>query len=285
MAEPKCLFERLDDISAQQESILNEVIGIKNKSSSDGARIAELEIELEKLRKENTAQQKQQVRQQPQTTTQVRQPSSTEILQQFIKQSKKSWRWFGNKADFNKWKTLSVVSLVLLLLIGVVSTIVSSVCFQLYSTFTFFENAWLVIGIIFLTYACKAQQKYEVNALASHSPDKYEKDSLGMCFPKREKVVFKIFRIIAIVAIVCNIIAIWVMGHNLKGLATFFEILFLGAIIFSFFMNFNLYAQYAIIYVEGNNLTTKEKVTIVLPPGAKEFMLEEDFKKKSTALI
>ena len=64
------------------------------------------------------------------------------------------------------------------------------------------------------------------------------------------------------------------------GSETFMEILFLAAIIFSFFMNFNLYAQYAIIYVEGHNLTTKEEVTIVLPPGAKEFMLEEDFKKK-----
>ena len=70
------------------------------------------------------------------------------------------------------------------------------------------------------------------------------------------------------------------MGKDFKVGATIMELLFLGAIIFAFFMNMNLFAQYSIIWVEGHNLTTKEKVVLVLPPGAKGLMPEEEFKKK-----
>lgn len=280
MAEPKCLFDRLDDIAATQADILNEVIGVKKQNAETNARVVELEAELEKLRKEKAQPQNQQVYQQPRVSAPVREPTRVELFQQFIKQSMKCWRWLGNRTEFNKKKNLAIISLLMLLIVGVATTVVSSICFQLYSTFTLFENIWLIFGIIFLTYACRARLKYEVNDLAAHSPDSYEKDKLGMCFPKREKAVFKVFRIITIVAIACNIIAIWVMGHELRGLAAFMELLFLGAIIFSFFMNFNLFVQYSIIYIDGRNLTTNEEVTLVLPPGSNDFLLEEDFKKK-----
>ena len=58
------------------------------------------------------------------------------------------------------------------------------------------------------------------------------------------------------------------------------EVLFLAAIIFAFFMNLNLFARHSIIWVEGHKLTTKEKVVLVLLPGAKQLMPEEEFKKK-----
>jgi len=151
----------------------------------------------------------------------------------------------------------------------------------MYSTFTFFENVWMVFGIIYLVYACKAQLIYEVNALASNSSYKYETDKLGMKFPRKEKIIFRIFKWLAIISAPCNIICIWAgLGKSNQILATVMEIAFLGAIIFAFFMNLNLYAQYSIIWVEGHNLTTKEKVVLVLPPGAKQLMPEEEFKKK-----
>ena len=110
---------------------------------------------------------------------------------------------------------------------------------------------------------------------------KYEKDNLGMTFARKEKVVFRIFKWLAIISVVCNIICIWAgMGKSNQVLATVMEVLFLGAIVFAYFMNLNLFAQYSIIYVEGHNLTTKERVVLVLPPGAKSLMPEEEFKKK-----
>ena len=257
MAEERNLFDRLDSIEAS--------------SQSTNKKIDEL---FEFLKNQ---QQPQYAQPQPQQHN----PTKQELFQQFLKESKKSWRWFGTKSEFNKWKALSVVSLIVLLAVGLVSSIVSTICFQMYSTFTFFENLWLLFGIIYLVYASKAQLTYEVNAFAANSPLKFETDRLGMKYPGKERAVFRVFRWLAIIAVPCNVICIWAgMGKTNQVLATIMEFLFLGAIIFAFFINLNLHAQYSVIWVEGRNLTTKERVVVVLLPGFKQFMLEEEFKKK-----
>lgn len=275
MSDERNLFGMLDDISANQAELLNEITGVKTQVSDSDDRITELEKEIQNLKRQSV---------QPKTValnaTQPK-PTQNDILQTFLKQSKKSWRWFGTRLEFSKWKTLAIISLLILLIVGLVTSIISTICFKIYSTFTFFENVWMVFGIIYLVYACKAQLIYEVNALASNSSYKYETDKLGMKFPRKEKIIFRIFKWLAIISAPCNIICIWAgLGKSNQILATVMEIAFLGAIIFAFFMNLNLYAQYSIIWVEGHNLTTKEKVVLVLPPGAKQLMPEEEFKKK-----
>ena len=275
MSDERNLFGMLDDISANQAELLNEITGVKTQVSDSDDRITELKKEIQNLKRQSA---------QPKTVvpnaTQPK-PTQNDILQTFLKQSKKSWRWFGTKSEFSKWKTLAIISLLMLLIVGLATSIVSTICFKMYSTFTFFENVWMVFGIIYLVYACKAQLIYEVNALASNSSYKYETDKLGMKFPRKEKIIFRIFKWLAIISVPCNIICIWAgLGKNTQILATVMEIAFLGAIIFAFFMNLNLYAQYSIIWVEGHNLTTKEKVVLVLPTGAKQLMPEEEFKKK-----
>lgn len=274
MSEKNSLFEKLDDISAGQSDILCEIIGVKEQVSATDSRIAELEQEIQKLKTTP-------VESHSKIYANTQPKKDNEILQIFLKQSKKSWRWFGSKSKFNKQKKLSIISFIALLILGLISSIVSSFCFQTYSTFTLFENIWLIFGIIYLTYACNTQLIYEVNNLASNSSTKYVKDVLGMMFPRKEKAVFKIFRWLAIISVIANIFAIWTgIGKTIQISATVFEILFLVAIIFSYFANLNLFSHYSIIWVEGRNLTTKEKVVLVLPPGAKQLMPEEEFKKK-----
>lgn len=275
MSDDRNLFGMLDDISANQAELLNEITGVKNQVSDSDVRIAELEKEIQGLKRQSV---------QPKTvapnTTQPK-PTQNDILQTFLKRSKKSWRWFGTRLKFSKWKTLAIISLLILLIVGLATSIISTICFKMYSTFTFFENVWMVFGIFYLVYACKAQLTYEMNALASNSSYKYETDSLGMKFPIKEKRIFRIFKWLAIISAPCNIICIWGdLGKSNQILATVMEIAFLGAAIFAFLVNLNLYAQYSIIWIEGHNLTMKEKVVLVLPPGAKQLMPEEEFKKK-----
>jgi len=273
MADERNLFGMIDEISANQAEILGEITGVKTHASDTDVKIAALEQEISKLKNQPTTQ--------PRPVNAIPQKSDQEILQTFLKQSKKSWRWFGTKGEFTKWKTLAIISLLILLIVGLVTSIVSTVCFKMYSTFTFFENVWMIFGIVYLVYASKTQLTYEVNALAANSSTKYDTDKLGMKFPRKEKVVFRIFKWLAIISAPCNIICIWAgMGKGNQVFATIMEVLFLAAIIFAFFMNLNLFAQYSIIWVEGHNLTTKEKVVLVLPPGAKQLMPEEEFKKK-----
>ncbi len=271
MAEERHVFGMLGEISDKQTEILNELIGVKQQVNESDSRIEELEKEIKNIKAQTNrpfVQPKQQ-------------PSQKEIFQSFLKQAKKSWRWFGSMSEFKRAKVFAVIALLLLLIIGIVTSIISTICFKMYSTFTFFENVWMVFAVIYLVFAFKTKLIYEINALATNSSKKYETDQLGMKFPRKEKLVFRIFKWITIISVPCNIICIWAgLGKNNQILATVMEVLFLGAIIFAYFMNMNLFAQYSIIWVEGHNLTTKEKVVLVLPPGAKQLMPEEEFKKK-----
>ena len=273
MAEERNLFGMIDKISANQAEILDEITGVRTRVSDADIKIAALEQEISKLKNQPAVQSR--------SVNITPQKSDQEVLQTFLKQSKKSWRWFGTKGEFIKQKTLVIISLLILLIVGLVTSIASTICFKMYSTFTFFENMWMIFGIIYLVYASKAQLTYEVNALAANSSTKYDTDKLGMKFPRKEKVVFRIFKWLAIISAPCNVIGIWAgMGKDNQVFATIMEALFLAAIIFALFMNLNFFAQYSIIWVEGHNLTTKEKVVLVLPPGAKQLMSEEEFKKK-----
>ena len=119
MPEEKTVFGMLDDISASQSTILNEISGVKNK-------VVELEEQLKS--KANQVQQNQ---------TPKPQLNNKEILQIFLKKAKKSWRWFGTRSEFSKAKTLSILSLVLLLVIGLIATIITSISCDIYTTFTF----------------------------------------------------------------------------------------------------------------------------------------------------
>ncbi len=273
MANERNLFGMMDEISANQAEILNEITGVKTHISDADIKIAELEQEISRLKSKPISQ--------PRVNKTTPQKSNQEIFQMFLKESKKSWRWFGKKGEFAKQKKLTILSLVILLMVGLITSIVSTICFKIYSTFTLFENVWMVFGIIYLAYASKTQLTYEVNTFAANSSTRFETDKLGMKFPNKEKTVFRVFKWLAIISVLCNIICIWGgMGKSNQILATIMEILFLAAIIFAFFMNVNLYAQYAIIWVEGHNLTTKEKVVLVLPPGEKHLIPEAEFKKQ-----
>lgn len=272
MNEEKSLFGMLDDISANQVVFLNEITGVKNQVDDSTSRINELEKELQDLKTQSSNN--------PAKSKEAN-LKENEIIRTFLKQSKKSWRWFGNSSEFNKHKKLAFISMLIMLIIGVASTITTSVCFKIYSTFTFFENIWMIFGIIYLVYISKTKLIYEVNELSTNSSFKYETDKLGMKFQRKEKLVFRIFRWIAIISIICNVIAIWAgLGKGNQILATILELLYLASIVFAFFINLNLYAQYSIIWLEGYKIGSNEKAILVLPTGAKHFILEEEFKKK-----
>lgn len=255
MADERSLFERLDSIEATGQA--------NNKM------LAELLGTLQQPTKPIPQQ------------NQTKEQSDRDILIKFLRQAKKSFRWLGKKAEFAKSKNLAIFANILLIIVGVVTSVISTICFQMYSTFTLFENIWIVFSIVTLSFLLHNQLTNEVNDLAKHSPLKYQKDNVGMLFPVKTKLVFRVFKWLAIISIVCNIVCIWTeIGKNTKVLATIMEILFLGAIIFALIVTSNFYLVYSIPWVEGHNLTTNEKVVLVLPPGAKGLMTEEECRSK-----
>lgn len=215
----------------------------------------------------------------------VNKPNEKEAMHWFFRTSKKSWRWFGNQQELNKSKSLAILSHILLLVLGLASTIVTSISAKIYTAFTFFENVWLIFGVILLVYAIKAKLKYESGELARNTNYKYKQDQFGLWNPGKEKVIFKIFRWVGIISVIANIVYIWIKASNISWLATILEVLFLGAIVFSFFMNVALFAQYTIIYLEGKNMQGTENLILVWDPMIKKFLPEEEYKKKMPFLF
>ena len=272
MAEDKNLFGMLNEISSKQDEILKEIAGLKTSSFEIDSKSAELEQKNQRIDKKPVIQ--------PAPVDNLSKKSNLDVLQAFLRQAKKSWMWGGNSSEFKRSKVFAVFADVILLIIGLVNTIISAICFKMYSTFTFFENIWLIFIIIRLANAIKSKRIYEVNEFSRNSSTKFKRDNVGMLFPAKEKTAFRVFKWITLISIICNIVCIWTLGKELKAFSTIMEILFLGAMIFTFVMDVNLYSQYMIIYVEGHNLNTNERVVLVVPPGGNELMPEEEFKKK-----
>ncbi len=258
MADERSVFERLDSIEATGQA--------------NNQMLAELLGALEKQNKSDNSQALNQ------------EDADKRTLITFLKQSKKSMRWFGKKAEFSKSRNLAILANALVIVVGIIAAVISSICFQFYSTFTLLENIWIIFSIVTLSFIFKNKLTNEVNDLASHSPLSYQRDNVGMLFPRKTKLIFRIFKWLAIIAIVCNIICIWTeLGKDMKVFATIIELMLLGSIVFALITTSNFYLGYAIPWVEGHNLTTKEKVVLVLPPGAKQLMTEEEFKARMPA--
>lgn len=218
---------------------------------------------------------------------QIQQPSQPptmsdkDILLKFLKEAKKSLRWFGTKAEFNRARSLAIIANIILIAVGIITAIISTISFRMYSTFTLFENIWIIFGIVTLSYLFHNQLTNEVNDLARHSPSKYQRDEVGMLYPTKTKLSFRIFKWLSFISIVGNVICVWSgMAKDVKIIATIMEVLFFGAMIFALVTTSNLYLMYSIPWVEGHSLTTKERVVLVLPPGGKQLMTEEEFRNK-----
>ena len=274
-------LERSKELDNVSQKVNDFVSSTNTKFDEHESRLASLEamsIEFSKRQIEPQV---------PQQTIQKQKSgakSQQEIMHWFFRNSRKSWRWFGNKYELDKSKKLAVFSHILLLILGFISTLVTSISVKLYTTFSLFENIWLIFGILLLVYALRAKLKYESSELARNNNYKYRQDQYGLWNPGKEKFVYKLFRWLSIISVVGNIIFIWMYSSNISWVATIFEVLFLGAMIFSFFMNVSLFSQYSIIYLEGKN-TSGIDVTLVWDPLMKKFLTEEEYKKEMPYLF
>lgn len=268
MPKEKCLFDLYDNLV----DLSNAVAGADSKADANVARIEKLEKQIENLQNKSSVKKQVQASEPP--------------LKTFARQAKKSWRWFGNHHEFNKVKIASILVSFSMIVFGVASTIVTGISCNAYSPFSSVENIWIVFSIIYFIFARKAPIKYDVNAFARGTPLRCERDDTGMVFPNGgEKKVFRIFRWITLIMVVINIVWIWMHQSDISWLATSVEVLFAVSIIVAFFVNSNLYAQYCICWLDGNNLVTGKNVTLIKMPGFKSFALEKDVREKLPQLF
>lgn len=208
--------------------------------------------------------------------------SDQQLLKNFIKSSKKEYLWFGSPTDFNKSKIIVYILSVLLIIAGIVSTILTSIAFKIYSTFSLFENIWLVFVCIMFSYSLYAKKRITDTDLRDHSCNVFMQDADGMWRDtNQEKKRFRWFRRISYVAVIANIIVIWTQSQGgIAIAATVCEFAFAGLSVGLYFAHINLFCMYGtFILFTGRNVTNTQNVTLVFDVIGKKLLPYEEFKK------
>lgn len=244
MSENKTVFERLDEIDAKLDK------AISGKSQS----------ETIQLPREN-----------PQAT-----------LKRFISRAKKEYMWLGSREDFEKEKRTTFLFVWVLIGVGLLATIFTSIAFKLYSTFTLFENIWLIMMLCTVKYIHKSQYYHDCFEFSENSFFHFELDADGVLRCGHLKKRYKWFSVITCICAVCNIIVVWMEANNMLALlATIFE-LALGVLsIYAFYFKvLNYFSGYCQLRFTGRNDSNTQTISIIYDPILNKLYTEEEYKKQ-----
>lgn len=210
-----------------------------------------------------------------------RQISKQQLLKNFIKSSKKEYLWHGKKEEFTKCKTIVSLLYFDLIIIGIISTIITSVTFKMYSTFSLFENIWLIFSFIMFLYAVKTKIVISDFSLKKYSNIIFIRDAYGI-LEKTNKKKIRFFEIITCIAVIGNIILIWIQGDGEIAIsAIIFELFFLCLIIVSFYSYNKLFSMYdCFVLITGKNTLNTKIVKFIFDIKENKFAPYEEYKEK-----
>lgn len=259
--KPQNVFDRLDSIEASQSTTQaqnEQILNLLNKLTS------------------------QSIKQNVEVRSQV-QASNQDLLKEFVRRSKKEHVWFGTINEFNKSKTIVNALCVALIIVGILSTIFTSIAVKTYSTFTLFENIWLIFACIMFSHSVNAKKRMLDSNLRDHSNTVFIQDEDGTWRDtNKEKKRFRWFRRISYIAVICNIIVISFQSKGIIAItATLFELAFAGITVGLFFAYINLFCMYGnFILFTGRNASNTEIVTLIFDVIGKKLALYEEYKEK-----
>ena len=202
-------------------------------------------------------------------------------LQNFIRRSSKVYHYFSDEETFNNDKLKTIISLALVLLIGFITNILTTVACGIFSTFTFIEDIWLFLVIRMLCHTIHSKRFYDHLDYADHSCNRFEMNGDGLYRPIELKTSYKIFKVLALISALCNIIYACM---NAKGAITvwavIFEILFFASVFFAIYMVNDVFCMYTIVYYSGRNEANTATVTIVHDMLGNKLYTKEDYENK-----
>lgn len=253
-----------------ENNLFDRVEGVESKVDDVSAKMDSLTAKIDGLLS---------VKQTTTTTHQTENPQV--VLKRFISKAKKEYCWLGPEADFQKEKKTALILLAALIGTIVLSTIFTSIALGLYSTFTLFENIWLIMMCFMAFYLVKAKRFYDCYEFSLTSCFKFIPDVDGVLRMGTLKKKYKVFLVLTCISAICNIIVVWMENKNGMALpATIFELAVLGLSIFAFnFKSLDFFYGYSNLRFTGANETTGQKVVLIFETPTNKLYAEEDYLK------
>lgn len=114
--------------------------------------------------------------------------------------SKKEYIFCDGELNFFKWKIALFVSFVVLFTVGILASYVATKYFELYSTFTLFENIYLYLTIFMCAYVLKSKTIYSVDEYKKNSFERLYFDSYGKPTVKKVKTKYYVFLVLSLIS-------------------------------------------------------------------------------------
>ena len=248
--ENKSIYDQLGEISEKQDEILEAV----NKTNAKTA-------------------------QADQVKRTVNQRNQYWSLKNFINRSVHEYMWLGTRGDFEKERTVSIALIVASLISMFLCTIIATISFGIYSTFTLFENIWFVLGCFALKYAISTKKNYSTLDFSCNSFEIFTPDSDGVLRSTGYKKKYKFFFKLSCAGFVLNIISAWLIPCSAPFWVMLFELICLALNIVTMLKVVDFFAGYGPIKFTGMNESGTSRVSIVFDPAFNQLYTEEDYLK------
>lgn len=217
-----------------------------------------------------------------QTTATPQTENPQAVLRRFISKSKKEYCWFGNDDIFNKQKKHTLMIQFALIGVIILATIFTSVAYKMYTTFSFFENIWLLMTCFLMHYTSKATRIYNCSSFALKSCFNFEFDADGVLRKGAVKKKYKAFFILACICAIANIVIVWTKSNTIMSvISTILELAVLGVSIYGYFVRtLDFFDFYTILRFTGENETTGQRVVLFFDTISSKLYTEEEYLKQ-----
>ena len=203
-------------------------------------------------------------------------------IKKFIENSKKEYCYVGDRSFFESEKRNVLIFLGILMGLILLSTILSSCAFGLYSTFTLFENIWLVMLCFICYYVIKAKRHYDCYDFMTTSFFKFILDEDGVPRVGETNTKYKVFLVLTCIAGVCNALCVWLYAEvGLSVLVTIVELAVVGFSVFVFkYKVEDFFAGYYALRFTGLTLIGGKVVSLIYVPLQNKLYSAEEYYKE-----
>ena len=224
---------------------------------------------------------KEQSAQSPTLQTQIAPINQKLALQKFFALSKKEYHYFGDQKTFSKDKLKTLAILFGFLILGIVTSVLTSFGCGIYTTFTFVENLWLILEICLITHVIRSKRFYQDIEYSLHSYERFEPHSNGLYHPAETKRSYRIIKILSLIAAGCNVVFLCMKARGaITVWAIIFEVLFFASVFLTMYFAEDYFCLYSLVYFTGRNESNTQTVTVVYEMAASKLYPKEDFEKR-----
>lgn len=270
------LFEKLQRIEENQEKVQQQMQQDKEDI------LSALSKQNPPVKHTSQAAPSQKASADPAARAAVQKQNQMMDLRNFLKTSYKEHLWVGNEDEFQKERTKTLLVLIGTSIVMLICTIVTTACLSIYSTFTLFENIWLLLTMFLIKYVYKAQRHYSSEVFSDNSCFRWTRDADGVLQMGIIKKKYKAFFWIAVICAFLNMVSSWMMDCSAPLLVTVLELATIGAIGYSVWETVGFFAGYGPIRFSGKNQYNSSKVVLIYSDIDRKLYVAEDYYKQFT---